>query len=54
MVPQRQVDAVLAFDASADTAQSWPDGTSLSVTYQRAKVLAQNMDTKINMPAVSL
>ena len=52
-MPQRNVDAVLAFDASGDTEQSWPDGTSLWTTFERAKVLATNEDTKINMPTVS-
>ncbi|KAG7880337.1 hypothetical protein KL905_003006 [Ogataea polymorpha] len=33
--PERQVDAVFAFDNSYDTDTHWPNGTSLVYTYQR-------------------
>ncbi|TIB92903.1 hypothetical protein E3Q18_01616 [Wallemia mellicola] len=32
---ERQVDLVLAYDGSADTTYSWPNGTSLYATYNR-------------------
>lgn len=33
--PNRQVDVVFAYDNSADTDQSWPNGTAMIYTYQR-------------------
>lgn len=33
--PQRNVDVVVAFDNSADTDESWPNGNSLVATYER-------------------
>ncbi|TIB59739.1 hypothetical protein E3P77_04158 [Wallemia ichthyophaga] len=33
--PERQVDLVLGFDASADTSSGWPNGTSMFATYNR-------------------
>ncbi|CAN3372740.1 hypothetical protein DIURU_004772 [Diutina rugosa] len=33
--PQRKLDVIFAYDNSADTNDSWPDGTSLIKTYQR-------------------
>lgn len=33
--PQRRVDAVLAFDNSANTPHSWPNGSSLEATFRR-------------------
>lgn len=33
--PQREVDIIFAFDNSADTNASWPDGASLVATYER-------------------
>lgn len=33
--PVRDVDVIFAFDNSADTDESWPNGTSLIATYQR-------------------
>lgn len=33
--PEREVDVIFAYDNSADTEQSWPNGTSLIYTYQR-------------------
>jgi lysophospholipase len=51
-VPYRNVDAIIAFDSSADTNFSWPDGTALRTTYERALVLAQNQNVSIRMPRV--
>lgn len=33
--PERSVDVIFAFDNSADTNNSWPDGASLVATYER-------------------
>lgn len=33
--PDRKVDVVFAYDNSADTDESWPNGTSMVYTYQR-------------------
>ena len=33
--PERKVDVIFAYDNSADTDQSWPNGTSLVATYER-------------------
>ncbi|ODQ83108.1 hypothetical protein BABINDRAFT_159566 [Babjeviella inositovora NRRL Y-12698] len=33
--PERDVDIILAFDNSADTNESWPNGASLVATYER-------------------
>lgn len=33
--PQREVDIIFAYDNSADTDQSWPNGTSMVATYER-------------------
>lgn len=35
--PERAVDVIFAVDASADTDNYWPNGTSLVATYERAK-----------------
>lgn len=34
--PNRRVDVIFALDSSADTANRWPNGTSLYTTYQRS------------------
>jgi lysophospholipase len=34
--PERHVDVIFAVDASADTGESWPNGTSLVATYERS------------------
>lgn len=34
--PQRHVDVIFAVDSSADTAQSWPNGSSLVASYERS------------------
>jgi lysophospholipase len=36
LVPYRNVDAIIAFDNSADTSYAWPNGSSLHVSYQKA------------------
>lgn len=33
--PEREVDIILAFDNSADTNESWPNGASVVATYER-------------------
>ncbi|KAI4175979.1 MAG: hypothetical protein LQ343_001261 [Gyalolechia ehrenbergii] len=33
--PNRQVDVIFAIDSSADTDESWPNGTALVATYER-------------------
>lgn len=33
--PERGIDVIFAYDNSADTNQSWPDGASLVATYER-------------------
>lgn len=33
--PQRKVDVIFAYDNSADTGSSWPNGTAMIATYQR-------------------
>lgn len=40
--PTRDVDVVFAFDNSADTDESWPNGTSLVMSYERQFVDAGN------------
>lgn len=52
LVPSRNVDAILAFDASGDTTNFWPNGSALYTTYTRAKILAQNQNVSIRMPEV--
>ncbi|RDW68877.1 Lysophospholipase [Aspergillus mulundensis] len=39
--PPRAVDVIFAIDSSADTASSWPNGTSLVATYQRSLEASQ-------------
>ncbi|TIA88364.1 hypothetical protein E3P99_02658 [Wallemia hederae] len=46
--PERQVDFVLGFDASADTNSGWPNGTSMYATYNRTI----NDDTTISFANV--
>ncbi|KAL7409350.1 lysophospholipase catalytic domain-containing protein [Mrakia frigida] len=52
LIPARNVDAIIAFDASADTTYSWPNGTAISTTYQRFNALAISLDHPPFMPAV--
>lgn len=37
LVPERQVDVIFAVDSSSDTSNHWPNGTSLSRSYNRLK-----------------
>ena len=46
------MDAIIAFDSSADTDNYWPNGSALYTTYNRAKILAENSNTSIRMPEV--
>lgn len=48
LMPARNVDAILAFDNSADTDYSWPNGSSLWTTYNRAA----GQNAGIRMPPV--
>jgi hypothetical protein len=52
LVPQRMVDAIIAVDASADTEYSFPNGSALRTTFERAAILEQNQDVRIRMPDV--
>lgn len=52
MVPSRGVDAILAFDSSADTTYSWPNGSALYTTYDRSQALERSQNVSIRMPAV--
>lgn len=52
LIPYRGVDAILAFDSSADTEYSWPNGSALRTTYERAVQLALQQDVGIRMPRV--
>jgi len=49
LVPQRNVDAILAFDVSADTVYNWPNGSSLVTTYAHTQ---QNGNLLRPMPSV--
>jgi lysophospholipase len=48
----RNVDAIFAFDNSADTHNSWPQGHALRSTYDRAKKEADLYIGKVRMPPV--
>jgi lysophospholipase len=52
LMPGRQVDAIIAFDNSADTTYSWPNGSSLWTTYDRALKFQQDFGITIRMPKV--
>jgi lysophospholipase len=52
LIPQRNVDAIIAVDASADTTYSFPNGSALRTTFERAAILEQNQDVRIRMPTV--
>ncbi|OCF45536.1 hypothetical protein I317_00438 [Kwoniella heveanensis CBS 569] len=58
LIPERKVDAIIAFDASRQTTTSWPNGSSIHTTYTRAHIIDDddNADekrgTKIDMPKV--
>lgn len=40
LMPPRNLDTIVAFDNSADTTYSWPNGSAVWTTYQRALSLA--------------
>jgi lysophospholipase len=50
--PERAVDAIFAFDNSADSPQKWPKGISLYTTYQKSLNLSQKYDIPETMPPV--
>ncbi|WRT70849.1 uncharacterized protein IL334_007848 [Kwoniella shivajii] len=52
LVPERKVDAIIAFDASRQTITSWPNGSSIHTTFNRACILHERDDTQIKMPEV--
>ncbi|ODN92068.1 phospholipase B [Cryptococcus wingfieldii CBS 7118] len=52
IAPSRNVDAIIAFDASFDTNTTWPNGTAPRTTFERAMVLAQYQDVEVSMPEV--
>ena len=52
LVPERGVDAIIAFDNSADTEYSWPNGSALRTTYERARELNEKQGVPLRMPAV--
>ncbi|BEJ13563.1 hypothetical protein CspHIS471_0307370 [Cutaneotrichosporon sp. HIS471] len=52
LMPGRSVDAIIAFDNSADTKYSWPNGSSLVTTYNRALKFQQDFGITIRMPKV--
>lgn len=52
LMPSRNVDAILAFDNSADTTYSYPNGSSLWTTYNRALDFQKQFGFTIRMPKV--
>lgn len=52
LAPERAVDAIIAADVSADTEFSWPNGSALRTTYERAMIFEQTQDVRIRMPPV--
>ncbi|BFZ55358.1 Lysophospholipase 1 [Savitreella phatthalungensis] len=40
--PEREVDAILTVDSSADTTYNWPNGSALTTTYARVKDLERS------------
>lgn len=48
----RKVDAIFAFDNSADTPNNWPSGFAIYRTYMRAKKEAELYGGKMRMPVV--
>ncbi|KAL8741002.1 MAG: hypothetical protein Q9190_006344, partial [Brigantiaea leucoxantha] len=49
--PERNVDVIFAVDSSADTANFWPNGTSLVATYERS-LNASGIANRTAFPAV--
>ncbi|WVQ63560.1 uncharacterized protein L199_001713 [Kwoniella botswanensis] len=52
LVPERNLDAIITFDASRQTETSWPNGSSIHTTSERAVILDERDDTRIKMPKV--
>jgi lysophospholipase len=52
ITPYRNVDAIIAFDGSADTTYSYPNGSAMYTTYTRSRQLELNQDVKVRMPEV--
>lgn len=52
VMPARKVDTIVAFDSSADTNYSWPNGSALFTTYSRALKFAELKQTPLLMPDV--
>ena len=52
LIPSRNVDAIIALDNSADTTYSWPNGSALRTTYERALQLETQQNVSIRMPVV--
>jgi lysophospholipase len=46
------MDAIIAFDNSADTTYYWPNGSALYTTYTRAAALAKDQNITLRMPEV--
>ena len=50
--PEREVDAILTVDASADTTYNWPNGSSLVTTYRRVVNLTDRTTKTLSFPHV--
>lgn len=52
VTPERNVDAIIAVDSSADTDNHWPDGTALYTTYNVLKNESVANNSTLRFPAV--
>lgn len=52
LIPVRGVDAIVAFDNSADTDYYWPNGTAPYTTYTRFKDLSDRLGVAPFMPEI--
>lgn len=52
LIPARQIDSILAFDNSADTEYSWPNGSALWTTWNRIDSLVQRLNIDPLMPRI--
>ena len=52
LVQPRAVDALFAFDNSADTNYSWPNGSALRTTYERSLLASVKENIPLRMPVV--
>lgn len=50
--PEREVDAILTVDASADTTYNWPNGSSLVTTYRRVVNLTDRTTKTLSFPHI--